>query len=261
MDSTQERDYLIEPEGLDTDSPKMSAHELFQLQQEIEREEAEASLRRIARLKTYWSDYGMPGLILSAIALVVVGSPVLIWWGFIRTEQVPGEVIARAWIWKVEVQTYKQVGDRTWNESAIPDDAYDINPRREVRSTTCWSRDESGNCTWETDNYDTRYYYTVNRWRRSGEIKSSSRSDQGTWAEPHLPDDSDLGPSSPVLGNRRANWEVNDLELRTIFVTVDHGVAQWVAHEPGRHLWDDLLVGETGQLAMTGFSRIRGVSR
>lgn len=260
MTEVRDRNYVVEPGGVDTDSPRMSADELFRLQQQIERDEAEARLRRDARIKALWNDYAAPGAIITAILAVLIGSPILLWWGFIRTEQVPGEVIARAWIWEAPIETYKAVDGRTWYRSQVPGDAYNRYQRVEQSGSICVATDPDGWCTMSVPTYDTRYYYTVDRWRESGALKVRSRSDAGVWADPHRPDASHLVDTG-VLGSQRANWGRERLELRTVFVTTDHGVAQWVAYEPDRALWDELLVGDEGQLAMTGFSRIRGVSR
>lgn len=136
---------------------------------------------------------------LGAVALLCCGfSAVAVLW----KKDVTVTVAGHSWAREIDVESMQAVSESAWCDS-MPGDAYSVSRKREQRSTnkiadgeTCTTRDvDRGDGTFERREecrtkyreepvYDTRCYFTVDRWRKARTEKAQG---QGTSPAPAWP--------------------------------------------------------------------------
>lgn len=238
---------------------------------EMEAAEARAARQRVLRIQhtvtAAWRKWGAGAAFLTGGAMAFFLIPWGIWWLFIRTSPHEVTLLERSWQRTIEEQEYVVDDDnRSWSKPSAgwgENDKYivpaSITSRREVRSTTCMSRDKNGWCTFEIENYDDRWYWTEHRWDRNGESHVTESTTAAPGFElPHWPDP-DLGPDTPEIGNRRLSpsrrWEI-----LSVVMANDGGVFDWVAPNGDRSPWYRVEVGETVTAHVNAVGHVRGIT-
>lgn len=191
-------------------------------------------------------------------SVAVAAMVTLIFVLFLNTHPVKVTVESFSWKRQIEVETYSQVHDASWD--SVPGDAYNVESYWEVRTyrqvyshteyydcgTTQYPRRCSRDVYRSEPVYDWRYYYTVDRWVTSGWLVTQKDDHVPVWAE--IPATMD---PSPVLGNDRVgNSRREDYWVHTDKYKLDVGLAKFL----------ELEVGDTGTANVTNLDKVRSVN-
>lgn len=237
------------------DDPTLTPAELAKIDRAERVAVARAAARRRAQVIAAARAFWIP-------AAIVVGAVALIWpfvWAF-STSEVPLEVEATSWERTVPIEEWKDRDSGGWRNP--PDNAYNIESRQRVRSSTCMSYDDAGWCEWSIDNYDDWWTYTVDEWLMVDSVSTQSSSDQPDYTEPYWPEPPtgvDEGEGVEVLGRQRfAKWsQFGDYTIevsgdgRTHRHNLDQG--EWSTVEPG-----DVVLGRVNGLGHLRSVDVRG---
>ena len=131
-----------------------------------------------------------------------------------------------SWTWDVPIYKYTKHNENSWNKP--PKDAYDIDKKREYRRTVT-KKDSKGNTHTESV-YDTKYYYSINKWDFAYNISST-----GIDKKPYESSGGDLPYTvdNPSLGDIKRGNHTEKYECNINGTVFEISKADWERVEKG----------------------------